>query len=420
MPNSVKYNIKQRGFAHILLVLTSTILIFLTAGFLWANIKNGHLRFNNIPFEKLLSENEPKEYTRNPSVTNSLVSCQGNNFLTVSPIDLDKLDRIVPLGLIHPPGHALPMDHMLLSVPSDGRVKVDVKAPGTVHIFGVRQVTYKRDGAVEGKIYSIAFTPCKELTFYFEAMSTLSDSLQKIIQPQKCEPNSQKEGRREFEFCEYLVDFFVKGGEIIGTAGGVDSISKSLDWGSYDIRIAKLPFIGRGDEGPNKAVFYTTCPLDYYSSPLKDQLYDKLTRKVEPRCGEIMQDKAGTIQGNWQAKKEFMKDGSTSWSPFMGIGHNAHDPSIGVIGVAGTISDVGIIGFTPKHDGSINREPSEVTSDGKMYCYFHNQTPPWSGDPEFSGRILLQLIDDKTLKIEYQDKSCDESLNFISPTIYQR
>ncbi|MBI2148594.1 hypothetical protein HYU23_02850 [Candidatus Woesearchaeota archaeon] len=337
------------------------------------------------------------------------------------------MEHIVPLGLIHPPGHALPMDHILLLLPNGPggktKLKTDIRAPGIVRIFGIRSVIYKRDGVVESKIYSIAFTPCRELTFYFEAINDLSDSLHKEIELQKCEPNSQKEGNREFLFCEYLVDYVTKAGEIIGTAGGLNG-SNTLDWGSYDMRVPKLPFLGRGDEGPNNAVFYTTCPLNYYSSSLKDQLYDKLSdpdgqkRTAEPRCGEIMQDKFGTIQGNWQTKKEFRKDGDTTWSPFMGIGHDNYNASKGIIGVAGTISNSGTINYEPEHNGTINRESSEVTADGKIYCYQNNRRS--NDDTALSGRLLIQLLDPKTLKAEYQEKKCDEVFKFVSPTIYER
>lgn len=416
----------QKGFAHILIIVVLAIGVVILGAALWANYKNGHLNWRNDGFSEISQPSKDlacPDNLCNPSVQEQLPRCVGNNYLTVSPIDLDILVQIAPIGLIHPPGHALPMDHMLLSLAADKEdniLKTGIKAPGKVHINKLRRITYKQDGEVQHDQYSMTFSSCRELIFYFEGLSNLSANLKKEAEKSTCIWSSQKEGNREFVFCEYLVDYVAEPGEIIGTGGEMEIGSKSLDWGSYDTRIPRHPFIGRGDEGPNGAVFYTACPLDYYSSPLKDQLYDKLTRKVEPRCGEVMQDKLGTIQGNWQAKKEFRKAESTSWSPFLGIGHNAHDPSVGVIGVAGTISDVGIIGFNPKHDGKVNREPSEITADGQIYCYQHDATPPWSGDPELSGRIILQLIDARTLKIEYQEKSCDESLNFISPTIYER
>ena len=130
-----------------------------------------------------------------------------------------------------------------------------------------------------------------------------------------------------------------------------------------------------------------------------------------------MQDILGTIQGNWKAQNQ---PNPKSELTLMGIVHNNIDPSIGIIGVAGVISNHGSIDFAPQHSGLTNREPSEVTANGEVYCYQSGSHKQVSSAPAIQGRILIQLIDGKTLKAEHQEKSCDEGLYFSSPTIYER
>ncbi len=362
-------------------------------------------------------------WTKNTPVVSKLPSCIGNALLSVSPIDPSLVTRLIPLGHIGTPHHATPMDHMeyLLPPRDDGlsgdRMLTNIKAPGAVHIIGVRQTIKKLNGVIEDdKYYSIAFTPCKEILFYFEAMGSISDSLKWAVENAKNTERAESEtiGSRETILKEYRIDYRASPGEIIGTAGGPEYPGATLDWGVYDFRIPKLGFLG---EQPDPRIAYTTCPIDYFLSPLKEQLYEKFDRKSAPLCGEVMQDLAGTIQGNWIAQG---KRNSASDDGLLGIVHDNIDPSIGVIGVAGTLTNHGSIDFTPEHSGFINREPSEVKADVNIYCYQSGSHKQVSSAIPISGRILIQLLNNRTLKIEYQEKSCDESFNFISPTLYER
>lgn len=362
------------------------------------------------------------DFTHNQPVTEKLPSCVGNTLLTDSPIDVSLVTRLIPLGHIGTPHHAIPMDHMEYVLPRAGEdasppILTDIKAPGAVHIIGVRQTIKKVNGViVDDKYYSIGFTPCKEVLFYFEAMGTISDALKQAVQNAKNTElvSGGMEGNQETVLKSYRVDYVTKPGEVIGTAGGPDYPGATLDWGVYDFRIPKLGFLG---EQFDNRLQYTTCPIDYFPRSLKDQLYEKFDRKVPPRCGEVMQDKTGTIQGNWKAEDQpaLLND-----LVLMSIVHHNTDPSIGIIGVAGVIANHGSIDFTPEHGGFVNREPSEVKADGQIYCYQSGSHRQVSSASPISGRILLQLQNGRTMKIEHQEKSCNESFDFISPFIYER
>jgi hypothetical protein len=78
--------------------------------------------------------------------------------------------------------------------------------------------------------------------------------------------------------------------------------------------------------------------------------------------------------------------------------------------------NMGAMEYIPNHSGFINREPSEVRADGNTYCY-EPQDNLWF---TVGGKILVQLIDDHTLKVEHKEGSCNDNESFITPFVYER
>ncbi len=76
--------------------------------------------------------------------------------------------------------------------------------------------------------------------------------------------------------------------------------------------------------------------------------------------------------------------------------------------------------FAPTHLGTINREFSEITADNTVYCYQPDtSTQRFTGMP-INGKIVLQLVDANSLKVEHQNGSCSNNENFNKPTTYLR
>lgn len=361
------------------------------------------------------------DYLGNPMVTDRLQPCIGNVLFNDPPANLENIASIMPLGNINPSaGHVTPSDHtgvvlQRVNVPNSMEtIKTDIQAPGNVHIFGVRKYFVKETGREE---YAIAFSPCKEFTAYYGHVNFISTKLKQALEQTKfvqCDPNSQAT-------CEYHLDYQAISGEVIGTAGGPGANTAGIDFGSFDLRTPELGFLNKDIQNyyitqKNKTL-HTTCPYDYYPQPLKDKLYGKIPRVVEPRCGEFMQDKAGTIQGNWQLK-DYIQQGSNDWDKYFSVIHDLFDSTIGIVAIGGRISTPGEFDFHPRHTGTINREPSEVTADGKIYCY-QNEISNRNGI--LSGHVILKLTDSEMLQVEYQAGICGLDNNFTSsPTVYQR
>ena len=91
--------------------------------------------------------------------------------------------------------------------------------------------------------------------------------------------------------------------------------------------------------------------------------------------------------------------------------HHAEDTSIGVISIGGTLIDASTWQFDPRHQGFIDREPSEVVP-GAIYCYGRGG---WDNE-----RILVEMLDAMAIRIEYQDRPCSEAFGFQNPMTYYR
>lgn len=365
-----------------------------------------------------------KEITKKKGdhVVAQLPNCTSDSLYTVPPIPLNKIEHILPLGNINPGGHVTPTDHLYFVITrpniSGNDVHsevVDLFAPGDMTIYSVGRQTQAQNGTVINTDYFIRFSPCREVTGLFGHVSSFFGSLANIDFPQ-CNPPYSTGGQETYQQCTADVNLKVKAGEKIGAAGG--KLSAALDVNTYDERLPD-PYI----TNPNH--FYNTkatCAINYFGPELQGKLRDLLgghgpnkrgvaRRTTEPVCGEIWQDKKGTLQGNWFYGTSEQADQDSKRQ--MSLVHDNVDPSMAAFTVGGTIVEQGISwNFAPAHSGLINREFSEVIVGDTIYCY----QPLENTDRRF----LTQLFGETKLKIEAQSGSCTTGVNFKNPIIYER
>lgn len=184
------------------------------------------------------------------------------------------------------------------------------------------------------------------------------------------------------------------------------------------------------------------CPFDLYSGTLKEQFLAKfgrleydmvgengkkiapnekssgrfVARNGAPLCGQVDQDIVGTIQGMWFSKPTPKDDDNVKFNGGLAFIHNNIDVNQGEISIGGDLSAgrPAVILFKPQHDGTIDREPSEVQADGKIYCY--NTNKQWLGE----NKILVRLVDSHHLKAEVQVGHCGAKETFSNPFAYER
>jgi hypothetical protein len=351
------------------------------------------------------------------AISNSLPGCPDSGVFTLPPVSSDSFYRIMPLGNLNPPSHTIPTDHIyfVLNTMNNLPVETTVYAPSDIAIYGIKYSSYENKGATY-EDYAIEFSPCKELHGFFGHVEISNDLKKQIVNMSSIEFQGPPGSKQYY----YLLNYTVKRGDIIATVGSAKSQSASLDLGIYDDRLS-LGFINK--QRFRQEYLQTACPLDYFAEPLKTQLMGELKgnngqrRTKEPICGTNMQDVPGTAQGDWfnapTAEGNVENSGKAA--------SLVHDFGLGIDGklvVGGEVAGPGIITFNPTHSGTINREPSEVVADGKIYCYQNDMTSGMYMPLE--GKVIVQLVDANTLKIEHKNGSCTGSETFANPYTYQR
>lgn len=312
----------------------------------------------------------------------TLPDCDGKLF-TFAPVDLDEVYAIGGLGGIGPPGHTFPTEHTYWHISATGETTrmVDLYAPGDAYITEVVSTPEP-----EITDYTIRFALCKDIHGYYNHAKAISEGLKAVLDGIECE-KWESIGN---SCTKRLNNYTVKAGTVIGKVGHIQG---NFDVGALDYRITNKfanPARYKG-RTPN-----IVCPFEYFTPEIKSRIYAKVKRTAEPRCGEVMQDMAGTLQGNWFYGSNATAE--TEWERQLAFVHDAGDPRKAVISIAGIISGPMKWTFTPANQGIINREFSQVKSDGKVYCY--NLA---------SGKIVLKMTSATELQIEKQSRSCTGS-----------
>ena len=363
----------------------------------------------------------------------NLPSCQGTELFSSPPAVDGSYNNISPLGHTSSyngnTGHVFPVDHMSFDLkhatPFDRMtpsLPAILLAPADVEVYQITHTTYERNSQVTGNDYSVSFAPCKEVTLYFGHVTSISPKLQNAVDhadQKKCQApfTTGGGGSLTFKQCNYSLLLNLKSGEQIGTAGGPDVMTKAFDFGVYDQRIQPLPFINPKYWTPQN--LHAVCGLYYYpSGALKTSLLNKINNTKKdangnPDCGTNMWDKAGTIQGNWILPNT--PTGKVPDPQGFSIARLYYNPSQGLIDWGGTIAPAGTVQFSITNSGVINRDPADVKADGLVYCF-----QDMLFGLTYSHSVILQLIDDSTLKIQYINGVCPSSLTFSNPATYSR
>ncbi len=346
-------------------------------------VEESHNTFRDSP--EIPSEAEMQE----------LPDCEGLVF-TQYPVDMNEIYEITPIGNLAPPGHTFPTDHSYLHINAGGESTetIPLYAPADVYIVSV----YSVEGATNDPIdYTIYFSLCKDIIGYYNHVKELSTELEKLVKNVECEDYNQAESSACTKNLLQKVDAGTHLGKVGALQGNFDfgliDLSKELDY----INIKRYPTRSR----------YVHCAYDYYQEDMQQTFFDLIKREDTPRCGVIEQDIAGTLQGNWfheTAEEEYVVD----WSTYLAFVHDNNNPDLSVISIAGKITDATKFEFSAKDSGTIDREFSQVTANGDIYCY--------NGE----GKILVEMISDEQIQVEWQSGSCASTERFKDPEMYER
>ncbi|MDE2001871.1 MAG: hypothetical protein KGI60_04900 [Patescibacteria group bacterium] len=361
-----------------------------------------------------------------PANAGALPACPSDNaLLDAYPIHAADLTGIEPMG--HMNGeHILPSqaDHVYLY--GNASAPTTVYAPGNATLLAVAEsigIAGADKGSGTVKIY---FSPCKSVMFALQ-MTALSSQLMQALAALK--PANVQAGATVQNTTYGPLSIPLTSGEAIGTIAPFKGQPGGVDFAVADVRTAPLPYIDQQEATGmlGDSYLHTACPLDYFSHDLKSALYGKLTIRNAgangiPACGSTMQDKAGTSQGNWYHRSATAPSyQGIDESSLLAIAHYNFDPAQGIISVGTALIPSSYLGtqiiFTPTHAGAVNREPGEITPDGKVYCF---DGPMGAGGHGSEGHIDIRLASATQLEADYGSGACATNPTLLSPVAYQR
>ncbi len=388
-------NRSQKGFAHLVLLL---LIIAVAVGAVLLVAKHH-------------SQQPKTSKAQTPQSISSQWSngqCQGKGTvpLTNSPISLNQLDSIAPMGNMVG-DHVTPSDHLgFASVNPAQDTPIYAVAKGYVV-----QIEYTQEP--QKSWYGLLIE--HSCTFYSRQF-LLSD----LAEPFKSALGNHHSAN---------VRMPVAAGQLIGSLR-----DHGLDYWLADLD-SELAFINP-DRYANEAwKIHIVDPFNFYAEPLKSQLLAKDLREATPRGGSINYDAPGSLAGNWfKAGSQLTQDAQKDAINNLTFGYDFLDPRLIRISLGdyqGKASQFNAadngpdpqtvkVGQLVKYGlvGSDYRLPN-----GQRWDRMHAAAGVTGFvNDQLSGTMMVQLVSDRQLKLETFPGQTPASLNdFTSAArIYER
>jgi hypothetical protein len=282
--------------------------------------------------------------------------------MEVSPLPLDKIRAIIPLGNLNPRGgHVFPTDHIYFDY--GGQPDLPVTAPAAGRVFAIQSQSVG-DFKIEIRV--------NEHLCYYLAHLYVDPGIQ--------------DGNQ------------VKAGQVIGRA----SAQSWLDLGAYDSRIRLKGFI-HAARYPSPTL-QTVSPLSLFEEPLQSQLKAKVAREGTNKDGRIDFDQRGRLVGNWfhqtLSPEESQRGQPNVWAKQLAFVYDVRQPNAVRISIGGTVATAGIYAVPTSAP-----DPASVGVETGLVKYPllvpQENTPGFPAPFDAAGFLLVQLIGENQLKVAY-------------------
>lgn len=336
-----------------------------------------------------------------PSVNSDLSKCSNENIFKRLPVELSKISYVAPIGVLAPVGGSpLPKQHTGFMLNEYG---VPIFAPGDLTIIQIRKVSYNVSPTRPGYIdYAIFFSVCDEVRGHFGHITNLNPMLQARASDYQCSSYSTVD--ETVESCTANVKIKVAEGTQIATSGTA-SHSPAVDIGMSDSRVTD-GYLNAARYGKDNAPG-TICPWDFYIESVKTQIYSKIGLSAtslsteSPKCGTLAIDRFGTAAGRWTSKDNPGNGFDPADGKFLVLVADTYRPQTRIAystrldGIASNLQfePVNYPRFPVQESGRVNRQPTQITDDGNIYCYVVDLTTSTES-------FLVQLINKSELKVE--------------------
>ena len=323
--------------------------------------------------------------------------CGPGDAFTVSPIASEMITSITPLGALDAPSHIFPTDHIYVNVPGRDRSHqiVAVVSPGTLRVWRITSQT--RTGDLSFSDFKLEFALCGGLRAHFAHLGELSPRLLGAFEAAKADCRDRQIPGGAVRTCAAEVSVALVAAEPVGRT---NPTATGLDFGAFD-PARTLPFVTPERYRMNLNTLGAICPLDLFSADVRAWLAARLgaseptfrARTAQPVCGEVMQDRPGTAQGNWivSGRPSYPEDFHLSFV------HDNVDPRKPILAVGLSVRGLapGVYSYGAPAAGA-NPDPADIAADGAVRCLDGLRARQSVG-----GRILLALTA-AGLDIEYE------------------
>jgi len=333
--------------------------------------------------------------------------CDDKAIFTISPIEIENLSSIIPLGALSPSSHIFPTDHIYFRIKkiegADRTEPVTLFSPGDLTIVGVRATEQVKAGITD---YALFLEPpnCPEISVMFIHASSLEEELFGDVYSYSewSEDSEYTTGDEIYRTWSKSYRIKVKGGDVLGTAGGNPG-QEALDLGVYDTR--HLPDqIANPERWSGLRYLHTVCPLSFYEEgAVRDDLWELVEGYdqggIDATCGSVLQDIPGTAQGCWFQEGV---DETYPEDPHLALVRSTVRPTEIVFSVGNSIKNLQSrrYEFMPTDSGPLNRAFSEIIPDSKTYGFQVDG---------YEGIIIIKMPNSKTLWIEALESGTQDS-----------
>lgn len=362
-------------------------------------MKNKHMLFLSILITIVLLLSGCETYQNNSNNNKENIE-DDSSFTTFNypPFDLDKVYYIIPMGDMID-SHVTPIDHQYyvsydFQLGDSVAVDIDVYSPGNGTVTSIQHMDVAAgDSPLPVDDFRITIQHTPTISSYYIHIDELSEKLSAV------DPG----------LGEYAsVNVKISAGEVIGKYGG------SVDYNIVDEDV-ELPFINPESYENEPWKIHCPDPFDYFNDEIKNQMIEKCLRTDEPIGGKICYDIDGRLVGTWFEEGTNGYGGIDSeryWAGHLSIVYDIIDPDAMLISI-GTFVDkadqFAVKGNSPD-PANISVNDGLVIYELTDYEYYKNGTL-WDkknlvqglklqNGESIRGTILLQLIEDRKLKVE--------------------
>lgn len=309
----------------------------------------------------------------------------GPGVFTASPIAVDRITDLEPLGAMNPVGHTLPTDH--------------------VYFYANWCPTC-----------TPPFQPDPQpLPIYAPGSGRITWTL--VTEPGKGDTKLMVQMTGDFSY--YLDHVILDPGIGVGTqvtAGQRLGQTNGTGGNAMDLGVVYTALTLPGFVNPARyegQTLHTDSPFKYFAEPLRSQLYAKVRRNAPDKDGRIDYDVRGRLIGNWFHESVAVPEsmGPTAWPKQLAFCPDSNEPTQMRISIGGTVAPPGKWKPAPG-----DPDPASVSVASGKVTYHLKYT-------EFGdyGLMIVQLLDDTRIRVQVFPGSTAPDAEFTSAAlIYTR